>query len=237
MGSQCVDCVRRARPSLAERLRRRNAVQTTLATRVLVGANIAVYLWTVAGGTGFGTGINRRQIEIGLSKVFLQDGEMWRVVSSGFLHFGIFHLGMNMLLLWQLGNLLEPALGRARFLLLYLASLVGGATGAILLSPNALTGGASGAVFGLMGAAAVALLHRGINPMQTGIGATLVLNLLITFALPGISIGGHLGGAIAGAGVGWVMFDPAVNRQARWFTWAAPVLVTVACWMAISATL
>ena len=93
---------------------------------------------------------------------------MWRVVSSGFLHFGIFHLGMNMLLLWQLGSLLEPALGRARFLLLYLASLVGGATGAILLSPNALTGGASGAVFGLMGAAAVALLRRGVNPMALG---------------------------------------------------------------------
>jgi len=237
VGSQCIDCVRRSRPPLAERLRRRNAGELTLATRALVGMNIAVFLWTVSGGSGFGTGINRRQIDIGLSKVFLQDGEMWRVVTSGFLHFGLLHLAMNMLLLWQLGGLLEPALGRSRFLLLYLASLTGGALGAILLSPDPLTGGASGAVFGLMGAAAVALVHRGINPMQTGIGTTLVLNLLITFAVPGISIGGHLGGVIAGAGVGWVMFDPAVNRQARWFTWAAPVLATVACWMAISATL
>ena len=237
VGSQCIDCVRRARPPLAERLRRRNAAEPVLATRALVGMNIAVFLWTVSGGSGFGTGINRRQIDIGLSKVFLQDGEMWRVVSSGFLHFGLLHLGMNMLLLWQLGGLLEPALGRTRFLMLYLASLTGGALGAILLSPDALTGGASGAVFGLMGATAVALMHRGINPMRTGIGTTLVLNLLITFAVPGISVGGHLGGVLAGAGVGWVMFDPAVNRQARWFTVAAPLLVTVACWIAISATL
>ena len=90
-------------------------------------------------------------------------------------------------------------------------------------------------MFGLMGAAAVALMHRGVNPMSTGIGSTLVVNLLITFAIPGISIGGHLGGVIVGAGVGYVMFDPAVNRQSPWFTWAAPVAAMAACAVAMYA--
>jgi len=119
--------------------------------------------------------------------------------------------------------------------LLYFASMIGGSFGALLLSPDALTGGASGAVFGLMGAAAVALLHRGVNPMQTGIGTTLVLNLLITFAIPGISIGGHLGGVVVGAGTGYVMFDPSINRQMPWLTWVAPVAAIGACAFAIAA--
>ena len=84
-------------------------------------------------------------------------------------------------------------------------------------------------------AASVALLHRGVNPMHTGIGTTLVLNLLITFAIPGISVGGHLGGVLVGAGVGYVMFDPAVNRQSRWLTWVAPVAAIVACALAMRA--
>ena len=195
--------------------------------------NVAVFLWTGTGPAAFSSNfVSRRQADLALTKVFVKDGEWWRLVTAGFLHFGILHIAMNMLLLWQLGNLLESAIGRGRFVLLYLAALVGGSFGALLLSPDALTGGASGAVFGLMGAAAVALWHRGINPMRTGIGTTLVINLLITFTIPGISIGGHLGGVVVGAAVGYVMFDPAVNRTSRWLTWAAPVAAVAACLIA-----
>ncbi|NBU16029.1 MAG: rhomboid family intramembrane serine protease [Actinobacteria bacterium] len=236
VGSQCLDCVRASRPPRAERVRRWNATQPALATRVLVAANIAVFVWSGLGGAGaFGGGASSRQVQLGLSEIFVANGEWWRIISAGFLHFGALHIAMNMLLLYQLGSLLEPVLGSGRFVLLYFAAMVGGSFGALLLSPDALTGGASGAVFGLMGAAAVALLHRGVNPMQTGIGTTLVLNLLITFAIPGISIGGHLGGVIVGAGVGYVMFDPSVNRQMPWVTWAAPVAAMVACLAAVAA--
>lgn len=205
-------------------------MQPAFATRTLVAVNIAVFLWTGTGSAAFGgSSVSRHQADLALMKPFVQDGEWWRLVTSGFLHFGILHIAMNMLLLWQLGNLLESAVGRGRFVLLYFAALVGGSFGALLLSPDALTGGASGAVFGLMGAASVALWHRGINPMQTGIGTTLVLNLLITFTIPGISVGGHLGGVIVGAAVGYVMFDPAVNRSSHWLTWAAPLAAIAAC--------
>ena len=158
----------------------------------------------------------------------------YRIISAGFLHFGLIHVGMNMLLLWQLGQLLEPALGRARFTLLYFTAMVGGATGALLMNPNGLTGGASGAVFGLMAAAAVGFQQRGVNPMRTGIGATLMLNLLITFAIPGISIGGHLGGALVGGVIGYAMLEPKWQRDAPWIAWVAPVICIASSLLFIS---
>ena len=98
-------------------------------------------------------------------------GEWYRLVTSGFLHFGIIHIAFNMLLLFQLGQLLEPAIGRIRFGLLYFAALLGGSAGALILSAERRChGGASGAVFGLMAAAFVGLRNRGVNPFSTGIG-------------------------------------------------------------------
>ena len=94
-----------------------------------------------------------------------------------------------------------------RFAALYVAALLGGSCGALLLDPNALTAGASGAVFGLMGAAVVVMRHRGINPMESGLGLWLGLNLLITFTIPNISIGGHIGGLVGGALAAFLMFD------------------------------
>ena len=78
----------------------------------------------------------------------------------------------------------------------------------MLLQPDGLHGGASGAVFGLMGMAAVGYQQRGINPLNTSIGTLLLLNLLITFVVPGISIGGHLGGAAAGALCALLVLSP-----------------------------
>ncbi|MDQ3312952.1 MAG: rhomboid family intramembrane serine protease, partial [Actinomycetota bacterium] len=152
--------------------------------------------------------------------------EWYRLVSSGFLHFGIFHLLLNMFLLFQLGQLLEPMIGRIRFGLLYLAALLGGSAGAMLLQPDGFHGGASGAVFGLMGAAFVALRHQGINPFSTGLGMTLLINLVFTFSIPGISIGGHVGGVVAGAAAGFVMFAPRWKVPA-WATYVTPVAVAL----------
>ncbi len=126
------------------------------------------------------------------------EGEYWRLITGGFLHGGLLHIGFNMYILYWLGTMLEPSLGHVRFLSLYLASLLAGSFGALLLNPTDHTVGASGAVFGLMGAAFVMQRARGIDPMQTGIGMVLLLNLGLSFLLPGISIGGHLGGLVGG---------------------------------------
>ena len=149
-------------------------------------------------------------------------------MTSGFLHFGIIHLAFNMLLLFQLGQVLEPVIGRVRFGLLYFAALLAGSAGALILQPNAIHGGASGAVFGLMGAAFVGMRSRGVNPFSTGLGTTLLINLFVTFTIPGISIGGHIGGILGGAAAGWVVLAPGHKRVPTWATYAAPIAVIVA---------
>lgn len=226
VGSQCIDCVRQNRLPRATRARHWNAAQPILATKTLIAINVLVHLWVVSGSSRNALlgGTNQHEIDLALSQVFIRDGQWWRLVTAGFLHFGLLHIAMNMILLYQLGQILEPALDRGRFVLLYFAALLGGSVGALALSPNALTGGASGAVFGLMAAAAVGLQQRGINPMRTGIGATLVLNLVITFTIPGISVGGHMGGALMGAAVGFAMLEPHWRRSSPWVGWVAPVL-------------
>jgi membrane associated rhomboid family serine protease len=229
VGSHCVECARQSRPDVRTRARYWNARQPTLVTYALMALNLAVFAWLVIQDSDALTTrtLTEGQFDLGLAKPLLAQGEWYRLVTSGFVHFGIIHFAFNMLLLFQLGQLLEPAVGRIRFGLLYFASLLGGSAGALLMQPNSIHGGASGAVFGLMGAAFVGLRHRGVNPLTTGLGTTLVLNLLITFTIPGISIGGHIGGIVGGAVAGWVVLAPNYKGMPRWATYAAPVAVMV----------
>jgi len=99
------------------------------------------------------------------------------------------------------------------------------------VNPDALTGGASGAVFGLMGAAFVGMRLRGINPMQTGLGITLVLNLVLTVSVSGISIGGHLGGLVGGALCGLFLFSPSHRRMPTWVGYTAPLAISLAAFL------
>jgi membrane associated rhomboid family serine protease len=226
VGSHRLDCIKAARPDVKTRAKFWNARQPTLVTYALIATNALVYLWTVsANGSGRGSHGDRT---LALDKFDLQQHhDFYRLISSGFLHFSIFHIGMNMLLLFQLGQLLEPAIGRVQFALVYFASLLSGSFGALLLQPNGLTGGASGAVFGLMAAAAIGLHRRGVNVFKTGIGTILILNLVITFTIPGISVGGHLGGAIAGALCGFVVLAPRHAALPKWASYAAPIAIGV----------
>jgi len=137
--------------------------------------------------------------EPGLVGQGVAHGQYWRIVTSGFLHENLLHIGFNMWVLYYLGVLLEPALGSFRLGLIYAVSLLFGSLGALLVSPHDLTVGASGAIFGCMGAAAVEMRARQVPLMQSGVGGLIVLNLIISFSLPGISWGGHIGGLIGGA--------------------------------------
>jgi membrane associated rhomboid family serine protease len=119
-------------------------------------------------------------------------------VTSAFLHAGLIHLLLNMLMLWWFGGPLESFLGRGRFVGLYLVSALAGSAGALVVSPTVLTVGASGAVFGILGAG-VLLERKRIYVFGGGALMVVLFNLAFSFLVPNISIGGHLGGLAGGA--------------------------------------
>ncbi|MET7478236.1 rhomboid family intramembrane serine protease [Streptomyces sp. NPDC005648] len=140
-------------------------------------------------------------------------GEWYRLVTSMFAHQEIWHIGFNMLSLWWLGGPLEAALGRARYLAVYLTSgLAGSALVYFLASPTTQTLGASGAIFGLFGATAV--LMRRLNYDLRPIIALLVINLIFTFSWSGISWQAHIGGLVAGLVTGYGMVHAPRERRA-----------------------
>lgn len=134
-------------------------------------------------------------------------GEWWRVITPGFLHLGLIHIGLNMYLLYILGRMLEPELGAAQMLAVYVTSLIAGSLGALVLEPTTPSAGASGAIFGLMGMALVIARTRRIREAFQQIGILVLLNLVITFGASGISKGAHLGGLIGGMICGVILFE------------------------------
>lgn len=222
-----------------------------LLTLVLMGLNIAVWvvgqiIWrshdvlntspeAISKGALFAS-LPTRVAHIGDRIVGYTDyvgvahGEWYRLLTSGFMHAGIIHLGMNMWMLYLLGRIMEVQLGRARFGLIYFASLFAGSLGALLLSPNSATVGASGALFGLMGAILAIARARGIAMRDTGLLWIVGINLVITFTLSSyISVGAHVGGLIGGAIAGFVIVDvperlrSADRRKRSVLTWAGGV--------------
>ena len=179
---------------------------TPVVTYALIAVNVAVEAIVLAtGGDLFGVGSSKLVTDGQLSRVTVSDGDWWRIVTSGFLHAGLIHLAFNMFILYVLGTMLEPVVGRMRFAIIYFVSLLAGSFGALLAQPHGPTVGASGAVFGVAGAAVVVLRHRGVNAMESGLGFFIFLNLLLSFR-PGISVGGHIGGLIGGAITAWLMY-------------------------------
>jgi membrane associated rhomboid family serine protease len=125
-------------------------------------------------------------------------GEWWRLITSAFLHYGPLHLAFNMVGLYFGGTILEQVIGRRRYDLLYVASGLAGAAGALYWTPNGATVGASGAIFGVFGALLV-LERRGNIATGGQVAGLIVLNLVITLAYrSSISVGGHVGGLIGG---------------------------------------
>ena len=198
VGFQCPECVAEGR----KRTREWSTSSPIRVTQALAAANALIWVFVAlySGSLSFWGGrATELHYDFALHGAYVNDGEWWRLVTSAFLHYGLLHMAMNVLILVLLGRMLEPAIGWWRMLLLYGVSLTGGALGALLVEPNGLTAGASGAVFGLAGAVVVAERASGIRWRDSGILAFLVINVAISFLWPGISIGGHLGGMIVGA--------------------------------------
>jgi membrane associated rhomboid family serine protease len=183
-------------------------------TYALIAANVIMLpltnlgLLNPGGGGGglLGGGqLNHLGLHLALFGPAVHDGQYYRLITSAFIHFGIIHLAFNMYALYLIGGALERYVGSFRFGVIYLLSALAGAFGALLVTPNAITAGASGAIFGLMGALLVLERQRGVALLGGSIGGLLVINLIFTFGVSGISIGGHLGGLAGGVATGIVL--------------------------------
>lgn len=202
---------------------------TAKVATALIGINVVAFVLQIAtgaggfdvGGTIFeegalcGNAVGQGGPCVGGAAIATDGGEWWRIITSGFLHGGLIHVGLNMFLLYILGQVLEPAIGSARFLAIYLVSLIAGAAGAMLLSdPWQFTIGASGAIYGIFVATIVVAWHRGAMPVVQQLTFWLVLNLVFTFTVPNISAGGHLGGLVGGV-IGAAFVIAVERRLAR----------------------
>jgi membrane associated rhomboid family serine protease len=195
-------------------------------TQILIGLNVAVFVAETASGASLG-GVS------GTGGWVFSHGDLygfainvqhqyWRLVTAGFLHDGFFHILVNMLSLYFVGMALEPAVGRLNFSFIYGASLLAGSFGTLLLTPESPTIGASGAIFGIFGALIVVARARGISIWQSGLGFILLLNLILSVSVAGISLGGHLGGLVGGLICGWLVVEVGERRR-------MPKLALVGC--------
>jgi rhomboid protease GluP len=161
-------------------------------------------------------------------------GEWWRLITPIFLHGNLMHLAMNSWVLYDLGPAVESLYGRQRFLVLYILSGAAGVVLSLLWRPNALSVGASGAIFGLIGA----MITYGYRNRRTVTDAVrsmyvryAIYALVLTFVVPGIDIGGHIGGLVAGMGFGLVVSDlPSLTRSSilLWKTLQTAVALLIA---------
>jgi membrane associated rhomboid family serine protease len=204
VGYQCVDCVAQGRRTSRQPVTVAGArvvggqPPRPVVSSALVAVNLAVFAVTAAQAGSIGSNDRSALFDAWVlwPRGMVTFGEPWRLVTSGFLHYGPIHLALNMVALWIIGRDIEPVLGRARFLAVYALALLGGGVSVFLFSAaNGGTAGASGAVWGLMGALLVLVLRLKLNPQP--VLAVIAINAVISF-LPGISLLGHLGGFVAG---------------------------------------
>jgi membrane associated rhomboid family serine protease len=203
VGLRCPD--HSGRPQGVARVRRQVrragwAGTGALVTKALIAINVLVFLAEIATGSGAtGAGSGGSVVDrFALDGPDVANGDWWRLVTAGFLHANVLHIGLNMFILWLVGSPLEEMLGRGRYLLLYFVSLLAGSAGALLQAPLVTTVGASGAIFGLFGALLV-LEYFATGQIVGGQAfGLIVINLIFSFTFSNISWGGHIGGLVGG---------------------------------------
>jgi membrane associated rhomboid family serine protease len=196
VGMRCPECAGQRTPVRTLR----TLTSRPRATYALIAINVLAFFSEQGQLTLAGASIHGTVIEEGIlaRAPIAIEHQYWRLLTSAFLHENVIHIGFNMLILYFVGRMIEPAIGPARLLAIYFTALFAGSFGA-LFATSAASLGASGAIFGLLGGAAVELHARRISIMQSGIGTLIIFNLALSFALPNISYGAHVGGLIGGA--------------------------------------
>lgn len=223
VGYQCVDCVNegmRTQRQPATVAGSRSALRRMIAVPVLIVLNVGVFVWTAIQAHSITNNVASDAFQQGaLVPAQVDIGEWWRLITSGFLHFGSLggygpvHLIFNMFALYVLGRDLEPLLGWARFTAVYMLALLGGSASVMVFGePYAGVAGASGAIYGLFGGIAVVVFRLKLS--LTPVLGLLAINIFLSVTLPGISLLGHLGGLVAGALVtAGIVYAPRERRN------------------------
>lgn len=191
VGHQCVECVQEGARTIRQprtRFGGRERSGTPVLTYALIAVNVLVFIAQMAAGN--------LEKQLSLWPPAVADGQLYRLVTSAFLHYGATHLLLNMWALYVVGPPLESWLGRLRFGALYALSGLGGSVLVYLLTTNVATAGASGAIFGLFGATFVVGKRLALDVRW--VVMVIVINLVFTFVAPAISWQGHLGGLVTG---------------------------------------
>ena len=238
VGMRCPECARQTVNVRTIRTPSRRAVSVTA---VLISINAVAFLiegsgaFTFTGAPGNSSVLNHGllyglSVRSGPPLGGIPDQQYYRLLTSGFLHLDLLHILSNMYVLYWVGRLLEPAIGRSRFIAIYFVGLLAGSLGVLIVSPLNPTAGASGAIFGLLGAAFTEAQRRGIDAVRNQLVILIALNLLFTLSVPSISIGAHLGGLIGGgiATLGFQQGDKIRSRALGWGVCAALAVVAVA---------
>jgi membrane associated rhomboid family serine protease len=226
VGMRCPEC---ARDRTRVKTIRSPSVSGPVVTQALITINVLVFLAETAAGAPLGGGGGGSVFNNGAlyGPLVAHSHDYWRLVSSGFLHDGLLHILFNMLFLYIMGAMLEPAIGHVNFAVVYFVSLLAGSFGALLFEPGVPTIGASGACFGVLGALMVVSHYRGISIWQSGLALTLGINVIFSLSVAGISIGGHLGGLAGGALCGWLIAEVGERRRMQGVAMAGCILVGV----------
>ncbi|HEX5192880.1 MAG TPA: rhomboid family intramembrane serine protease [Solirubrobacteraceae bacterium] len=217
VGMRCPECARERTKVKTARSMRPAPMGRHSMTQILIALNVVIFLAETATGTPLG-GVGRG----GVGTLFVDGAlfgpnvahlhEYYRLLTSGFLHDGLLHILFNMVFLYFVGPALEHAIGKLNFLAIYFASLLAGSFGALVFSPDIPTVGASTALFGLLGALIVVAHYRGISIWTSGLGPTLLINIVFSLTIADVSIGGHLGGFVGGVICG-ILYMELVERR------------------------
>jgi len=229
VGQHCVDCVAEGRRTVRRpvTISGARADRKPVVVSVLIAVNVIVFVITaVQSGSVMDLSHSLLYAEWGLSPQFTAHGYWYQLVTAGFLHVNPIHILMNMFALYIIGRDMERILGPTRFTAVYLVGLLGGSVAVLLFgASDGFTVGASGAVFALMGGLLVIVYRLKLNPGQV-IGM-IVINLVISVAIPGISLLGHVGGLVTGGLLTAALVYAPAQRRAQWQVGAVAVLVAV----------
>ncbi len=200
------------------------------ATRFIIGLNIIVFALMALSGVDIMAPSIENLVNWGANIRMLTQFQTWRLITSAFIHIGIFHILMNMYALAFIGNLIEPLLGRYRFSVAYLGTAIMASSVSTYWHENVVSAGASGAIFGMLGLCLALLSTNLINPMirtslRKSIGKLVLYNLIIGL-MPGIDNAAHVGGLISGFIFG-LLYVPSIRRPSNAYLRHTIVIVII----------